>query len=375
MKLRFDKLLFALALAAALLAGAALADAMYTVEPTAVYAVHGSRTVKLGTIRAGVKVEVVARKGNWAALERDGDIGFAHLSALVSLRDVTPAVRYTKSSTVLYAGFTKGARKQLTIPEGEEVTLTGKAGKLSRVKYGDKTGYVKTANLKKNPPEGNRERIAYAVRDGVKVYNVKGKVISRLSKGNQVLVVARKGGKVRITHGGRTAYMYARDLTYEDPCAPAPIPEEEVPDTTNYTPARGTAQEMDWWTSDISTIFDRGDVAKVTDVETGLCWWESRHGGTNHADCQPLTRKDTEIMKKAYGGKWSWDRRAIFVTINGVNYAASMNGMPHGRGSIADNGFAGHHCIHFTNSRTHGTNSVCPKHQEAIRLAAEAVLK
>lgn len=79
-------------------------------------------------------------------------------------------------------------------------------------------------------------------------------------------------------------------------------------------------------------------------------------------------------MKKAYGGKWSWDRRAVFVTINGVNYAASINGMPHGDGSIKDNDFDGHHCIHFTNSRTHASNKVCPLHQAAIKKAALATM-
>jgi hypothetical protein len=98
-----------------------------------------------------------------------------------------------------------------------------------------------------------------------------------------------------------------------------------------------------------------------------------RKGGTNHADVQPLTAADTAAMKAAVGS-WSWNRRAIFVTINGVNYAASMNCMPHGSGSITNNNFNGHHCIHFTNSRTHGSNKVCPLHQAAIRKALLASL-
>ena len=82
------------------------------------------------------------------------------------------------------------------------------------------------------------------------------------------------------------------------------------------------------------------------------------------------TAADTAAMLKAYGGSWSWNRRAVFVTIDGVNYAASINGMPHGTGnSITDNNFDGHHCIHFTNSRTHGSNQVCPLHQAAIKKA------
>lgn len=144
--------------------------------------------------------------------------------------------------------------------------------------------------------------------------------------------------------------------------------------TSSAVAVTGTAKEMDWWTSGIQSIFARGTTATVTDVETGLSWKVYRSGGTNHADVQPLTAADTAIMKKAYGGSWSWARRAIYVTIDGVNYAASMNGMPHGNGSITDNNFDGHHCIHFTNSRTHGTNRVCSLHQAAIKKAAAATL-
>ena len=140
------------------------------------------------------------------------------------------------------------------------------------------------------------------------------------------------------------------------------------------TPAKGKAIEMDWWKSDIQSIFARGTTATITDVATGLSWREKRTGGTNHADVQPVTAADTAALKKAYGGSWSWNRRAIFVTINGVNYAASMNGMPHGSGSISGNNFDGHHCIHFTNSRTHGSNKVCSLHQAAIKKALAATL-
>lgn len=134
------------------------------------------------------------------------------------------------------------------------------------------------------------------------------------------------------------------------------------------------AKTMDWWKSDIQKIFSKGTDALITDVETRLSWMERRRGGTNHADVQPLTKEDTAKLKQAYGGKWSWNRRAIWVTINGVTYAASMNGMPHGGSSIKDNNFDGHHCIHFTNSRTHCSDKVCPKHQAAIKKAAQMPL-
>lgn len=135
----------------------------------------------------------------------------------------------------------------------------------------------------------------------------------------------------------------------------------------------GTAKLMDWWTSDIQTIFANGVTAIITDVETGISWKEKRFAGRNHADIQPCTKADTAKLKKVYGGHWSWARRAVFVTINGVNYAASIHGKPHG-GSNLNNGFPGHHCCHFLNSRTHGTDRIDENHQKMVRKAAAATL-
>ena len=122
----------------------------------------------------------------------------------------------------------------------------------------------------------------------------------------------------------------------------------------------------------IQKVFKVGVIATVTDVDTGISWRVKRSGGSNHADVQPLTAADTAKMKKAYGGSWSWNRRAIWVTIDGVTYAASMNGMPHGSGSITTNNFDGHHCIHFLNSRTHSGDRWDTAHQSAVQKAYKA---
>ena len=141
--------------------------------------------------------------------------------------------------------------------------------------------------------------------------------------------------------------------------------------TPEITPeaVSGKVRQADWWTSDIQKVFARGVIATVTDVDTGISWKVKRSGGSNHADVQPLTAADTAKMKQAYGGKWSWNRRAIWVTIDGVTYAASMNGMPHGTGSITTNNFDGHHCIHFLNSRTHTENRWDTQHQAMVQKA------
>jgi len=107
---------------------------------------------------------------------------------------------------------------------------------------------------------------------------------------------------------------------------------------------------------------------QVKDCKTGKVFNVKRWTGANHMDCEPLTASDTKIMKSIYG-HWSWKRRAILVKYNGHVYAASMNGMPHGTQTIKDNNFDGHFCIHFLNSKTHGSKKVDKEHQNCVKTA------
>jgi hypothetical protein len=104
----------------------------------------------------------------------------------------------------------------------------------------------------------------------------------------------------------------------------------------------------------VNKIIPNKSFFTIIDVETGLSFNVQRRAGSKHADVQPLTKKDTEIMKSIYSGKWSWDRRAILIQYNDRLIPASMNGMPHGAGAL-QNGFPGHFCVHFYGSTTHKT--------------------
>ncbi|RFU68198.1 hypothetical protein [Bacillus sp. V59.32b] len=103
----------------------------------------------------------------------------------------------------------------------------------------------------------------------------------------------------------------------------------------------------------------------IIDSETGLQFKVQRRAGKMHMDAQPLSRKDTAIMKKIYNGRWSWKRRAIIVLVKDQMIAASMHGMPHGAGSI-NNGFPGHFCVHFSGSTTHRSGRADLAHELMI---------
>lgn len=131
-------------------------------------------------------------------------------------------------------------------------------------------------------------------------------------------------------------------------------------------------ENPDWYKDNMSRVIPKNARITIKDIRTGKTFEAVRWSGANHIDAEPRTAKDTAIMKSIYGGSWSWRRRPILVKYNGHVYAASMNGMPHGSSTIFSNSFDGVFCIHFKNSKTHGSNKVDPDHQSAITQASKA---
>lgn len=121
---------------------------------------------------------------------------------------------------------------------------------------------------------------------------------------------------------------------------------------------------LDWFYS-MDEIFKKNVTTKVIDCESLKSYYVIRTGGSNHADVETVSKKDTEIFKSLYG-EWSWLRRPVWVVINGIYYAGSINGYPHGYSTINTNNENGHTCIHFFKSKTHGTKRVDETHQQAV---------
>lgn len=175
----------------------------------------------------------------------------------------------------------------------------------------------------------------------------------------------------------------------------AKTPEKQ--NTATSTSSRSSSERVDYmpkWFGGAEKIFKIGSIATVYDITSGLSFKIKRTYGHNHADCETLTTKDTNTLKKIYGGSFSWNRRAIILDVGGRKLAASMAGMPHagldsagankivnsrsggyGRGTnldaVKNNGMNGVIDVHFYQSKTHGTNKVDSKHQAAVKKANE----
>ena len=168
--------------------------------------------------------------------------------------------------------------------------------------------------------------------------------------------------------------------------------ENKNEDNHNQKSLRQSLGSLHW--NEANNIFPRYSVAKIIDVETEKSFYVKRTFGTNHADVEPLTIEDTNVIKSIWGSVTNWDRRAVIVVIDDYKIAASMNGYAHagldryptlavidnrsggfGRGQNLDmvkgNGVDGHFCIHFYGSTTHGSRQTNAAHQTQVRRAAE----
>lgn len=128
---------------------------------------------------------------------------------------------------------------------------------------------------------------------------------------------------------------------------------------------------LDWYADNVSRLIPKNAHFTIKDVKTGKTFNAVRWSGGDHMDTEPASSADTAVIKSIYGGSFSWKRRPILIKYNGHVYAASMNGMPHGTTTIS-NGFDGHFCIHFKNSKTHGTDKVDAEHQNCVSQAGKA---
>ena len=102
------------------------------------------------------------------------------------------------------------------------------------------------------------------------------------------------------------------------------------------------------WFNEVKPSLKNGNKLIVFDPATNLQWTLKAYSLGRHCDSEPVTETDTKIMYKAFGNKNTWTPKPVYVQLpSGVWTLASMHNVPHLSGSISDNGFNGHLCVHF----------------------------
>lgn len=266
--------------------------------------------------------------------------------------------------------FRDGANTQSNVlgmfNSGDKVNLESSEGGWSKVEFNGRTGYVSTDYLGENT--GSLSKSKY----GIGLLKVGSKGSSVTSVQNRLIELKYFNSEATGYYGHITkdavAAFQAKNGLKADGIVGTQVREKlESAEAVKAVEDKLEVEKISW--SSMNGVIPRGNNFTIMDVSTGKRFTAKRRGGSNHIDAEPLSSKDTAIMKSIYGN-WSWNRRAVVVIYNGKAYAASMNGMPHGGGEISGNGFNGHFCVHFLNSKTHGSGKVDGAHQAAVATAA-----
>lgn len=102
------------------------------------------------------------------------------------------------------------------------------------------------------------------------------------------------------------------------------------------------------WFNEVKPSIKAGQYITIFDPATNLQWTLRLYSLGRHADSEPKTQADTDIMFKAFGYTNTWTPKPVYVKLpSGTWTLASMHNVPHLTGSIKDNGFDGHLCVHF----------------------------
>ena len=140
------------------------------------------------------------------------------------------------------------------------------------------------------------------------------------------------------------------------------------------------------WFGNERVIIDKTSATmKLTDIYTGKSFNIKIQSIGNHADVEPATADDTKVLCSLYNVSNAsmletlnkYQRRAVVLTNSkGEQFIGSIYAIPHGKNTVSGNNFDGQFCVHFLNSKTHGTNRVDTDdggHQDKIAAGAKAL--
>ena len=112
-------------------------------------------------------------------------------------------------------------------------------------------------------------------------------------------------------------------------------------------PGTGSIRLLSWY-DDVKPSIGNGQKLLVYEPSSGLSWTLKVLARGRHCDAEPLTAQDTRTMIKAFGGVNTWNQKGVYVKLpDGRWSVASTHDMPHDNGTIRDNAFNGHLCVHF----------------------------
>jgi uncharacterized protein YgiM (DUF1202 family) len=323
------------------------------------------------TVPQGAQVEILEERDDWYRVIYNGLTGYIK-NTLVFVSSVSDRIAYAQYDGInLRGGPGESSYIVDTIAAGKPIRVKNIVGDWYFVLYDGQTGFVHKDLITLTKQTGSG---SIFLRRGMEGSEVK-RAQKELARRGFLSSSGVDGSYGAGTANAVKAFQKAAGLKPADGVAGADTL-KMLYDTSNgitksfanSNDVKGRVIKIDWWKGGNKVLKRSGGTATLIDVKTGKSFKIRRYAGTNHADVTPISASDTATFKSIVG-KWTWNRRAVWVIIGSKVYAGSINCMPHAPDHNKSDNFPGHFCLHFVNSRTHGGNRVDEDHQACIEYA------
>jgi peptidoglycan hydrolase-like protein with peptidoglycan-binding domain len=264
-----------------------------------------------------------------------------------------------KTTCRLYSKISRKA-KTLKIPKGRSVVVYQVKGKWCKVSVSGVKGYMLKGSLTKGVKRKSVSRIR-TLKAGDS-----GSAVKKLQ-----VQLARRGFISSKSAGGKYSSTTSRAIRQYQMMSGLSVSGVATTATIRKLFSCGSRRPkvtMTRWSNyTVSKFYPDGGLATIVDLNTGARLRIRRVGGHNHLDVEPAYASDTAVLRRMYGGAWSWDSRAVLLIVNGHYIAGAINGMPHGIEISKSNNYDGQFCLHLYGSKTHGSGDSNSAHQYNIR--------
>lgn len=327
----------------------------------------------LAALPLGSEVEVLGEDGSFYRVLYENLVGYVHFEYILADTTSSRAAYVLQDGVKLRGAPSEAAYVVAALSSGQGVKVKDMIGEWYFVVAGDSVGYVHRTYLTMTRATNTSSSQLKMGMEGQEVKRMQTELYERgfLAK------VDISGSFAAKTREAVREFQKACDIDPDGVAGATTL--EMLYDVNNKiskanalaTQVKGSVELLDWFKGG-NEWFKKYTQMTVIDVKTGISFNIRRFGGWYHADSEPLTASDTANFKKIVNGKWTWDRRAIWVSYRGRVVAASMNCMPHLSSPTKTNNFPGHFCIHLYNSKVHENSKECPRHQSKVQAAYKA---
>lgn len=328
----------------------------------------------LAEIPINTEVEVLAEENGWYRVLYGDIVGYVRQDLIFINSKGTRAAYVLEDGVKLRGGPSQNSYVVTEMAGGQGVKVKDMVGDWYFVVTNDYVGYVHRTYLmmtRSSTAAGNLLKVGM---EGQEVKRLQTELNDRgfLTKNDVTGVYGAKTRKAVQEFQKACGLPDADGVAGTDTLMAIYDPSNRVQkENATFNRLKGSVILLDWFKGGADWL-SRGSYFTITDVKTGLSFKARRFGGWYHADSEPASAADTAIMKRIAGGRWSWDRRAIWVTIGSKTVAASMHCMPHMANPTKNDNFDGHFCVHLYNSKVHETGQPCPRHQSKVQAAYKA---